>query len=401
MTLGLNQLNMAAMEAETHRQHCYICNKPKVVCICNQVVPIENQTKIVILQHKCERNHAIGTARIAKLGLCNVETVVVWPDEKNRLVCNHRLRGHAGLLLPGPGAVDLASLPDGQKPDELIVLDGTWSKAGKLLKHNPWLEEIPRYCLSPESPSRYRIRREPNREAISTVEAIYQSLEILEPDTPRLDSLMEVFDAMIDTQVEYARKFRNPRSKSRFKRQRNKEQRAISRDLIACFENVVVAHGETVPHPTHKRTLVRWAAVRLFDGEVFDALVIPESGAEITDSQLAPMEIPKGDLHRAIEPGSLSERWSQFLKNEDFLVTWNKPTMDVFNRIIGGERKGVWLKESLCNYTGNKSGHLKDVVKRLSLPTDPLPLQGRIARYLQDAVAVARYLRGLSSSEDR
>ena len=57
--------------------------------------------------------------------------------------------------------------------DGILVLDGTWSQAKTLWWRNPWLLKLPRLVLRPREPSMYgRLRREPRREWVSTLEAV-------------------------------------------------------------------------------------------------------------------------------------------------------------------------------------------------------------------------------------
>src|SRR5207245_1748202 len=54
----------------------------------------------------------------------------------------------------------------------VILLDGTWSQAKTLWWRNPWLLKLHRIVLNPVRPARLgRLRREPRREALSTIEA--------------------------------------------------------------------------------------------------------------------------------------------------------------------------------------------------------------------------------------
>ena len=56
--------------------------------------------------------------------------------------------------------------------DGAILLDGSWSEAKSLWWRNPWLIKLRRLVLDPQRPSHYnRVRREPRREALSTIEA--------------------------------------------------------------------------------------------------------------------------------------------------------------------------------------------------------------------------------------
>jgi len=96
------------------------------------------------------------------------------------------------LLYPSAGARELTALAPDEHPRALIVLDGTWSQAGKLYRANPWLGALPHYVLAPAAPTRYRIRLAPRPSYLSTIEAIVAALGVLELETPGLGDLIAV-----------------------------------------------------------------------------------------------------------------------------------------------------------------------------------------------------------------
>ena len=81
-----------------------------------------------------------------------------------------RLEKERVLLLDRHDQPRLSSAP---KLEGLIVLDGTWSQAKTLWWRNPWLLKLERIALQPREPSMYgKLRKEPRREWVSTLEAI-------------------------------------------------------------------------------------------------------------------------------------------------------------------------------------------------------------------------------------
>ena len=63
----------------------------------------------------------------------------------------------------------------------VVVLDGSWSQAKTLWWRNPWVLKCRRLVLNPKRPSLYgRLRREPRREGLSTLEAAALALARLE-----------------------------------------------------------------------------------------------------------------------------------------------------------------------------------------------------------------------------
>jgi DTW domain-containing protein len=184
--------------------------RPQRSCICDLVRPVDNRTRVMIVQHGAERRHPFGTARLARVGLRNAEVFVAHRDDAGRNCCPPRALPGAALLYPAPGAVRLDLLPE--PPRTLVVLDGTWSTAAKLRRDNAWLQALPTVALAPAAPGRYRIRRAPRPDVqLSTIEAIVAALGAIEPETPGLAGLLAAFDGMIDRQILLAHERRGSR----------------------------------------------------------------------------------------------------------------------------------------------------------------------------------------------
>lgn len=191
------------------RPTCYRCWRPTVACICADVVAVANRTPVVIVQHPRERRHPFGTVRIARLGLRRVDVHVANSVLAERVVqpgrreteCPPCAPPGAALLFPSADATPI----EAARPSALVVVDGTWPTARRLVRDNAWLQALPRVRLAPARPGRYRIRRAPRPAfQLSTIEAVVEALRILEPDTPGLDDLLAAFDRMIDRQIELA-----------------------------------------------------------------------------------------------------------------------------------------------------------------------------------------------------
>lgn len=177
---------------------CLRCRRAASVCYCPHLTPIVSRTRVVFLQHPKERRVAIGTARLAHLALPNSELHVGFAFGDHPVAA--KLAAGAALLFPGPGALDPAALPAGP-PRTLVVIDGTWSQARKLLGANPALAVLPRIGLVPAQPSRYRIRREPAAHCLSTVEAVVETLGRLECDGTRFLPVLRAFEYLVATQI--------------------------------------------------------------------------------------------------------------------------------------------------------------------------------------------------------
>ena len=184
------------------RIQCERCLRPQSHCLCPSIPSLDSRTRVVLLQHPDEVRHALNTARLAALGLRNAELRVgeVFEDLPALLATpGYRV----GLLFPGEGAQALTAYSGTQdeRPWLLIVPDGTWRKARKLLYLNPLLEGLPQVTLAQVQPSRYRLRKAPEEGALSTVEAVTQALNVLE-GAGRFDGLLRPFEVLIVGQIE-------------------------------------------------------------------------------------------------------------------------------------------------------------------------------------------------------
>ena len=162
-----------------HRELCLRCRRPRRACYCPHLRPVESATRTCFLQHPRERKTAIGTARMAHLSLPNSELHQGVSFEDHPRVRALAAAEGTALLFPGAESVDPAALR-GPRPRAVIVVDGTWSQARKVVKQNPFLQALPRLAFTPERPSNYRIRAEPSAECVSTIEAVVHLLGALE-----------------------------------------------------------------------------------------------------------------------------------------------------------------------------------------------------------------------------
>ncbi|MBN0978265.1 MULTISPECIES: DTW domain-containing protein [Pseudomonas] len=181
------------------RPQCPRCLRPTTHCLCALIPNLDSRTRVLLLQHPSEVNHALNTARLAALGLVNAQLVVgeVFEDLQNLL---NPPGYQARLLFPAEDAQPLQAYSPSDEPLLLVVPDGTWRKARKLLHLNPLLAALPRVTLAAGAVSRYRLRKAPGPGALSTVEAIVQALQVLEAPQS-FEPLLRPFEALIEGQI--------------------------------------------------------------------------------------------------------------------------------------------------------------------------------------------------------
>jgi DTW domain-containing protein YfiP len=220
------------------RERCYRCRKPALTCYCPLIKMVQAPMDVLILMHPLEARHPVGTGRMAHQCLPG-----------SRLMLGTHFDGDARLravladptlyplvLFPGPKAHDLSALtptqrqaivPAGRRP-LLIVIDGTWHCARKLLHRSPDLQSLPRVCFTPSRPSGFLVRKQPKALCFSTIEAIHEVLSLFDanPPGPRpYDALLESFEAMVKRQLSF--KVKGP-SRHFFNYQARKQREAAA-----------------------------------------------------------------------------------------------------------------------------------------------------------------------------
>ncbi len=366
------------------RQICQRCLRPTARCLCRHlegIPPVPNRTGVIILQHPRERLHPLGTAPLVRLGLSNVRLEVA-----HKLQLELQVPAGTGLLYPSTGAIPLEGLSPDQAPGALLLLDGTWHHARKLLSCNPWLDRLPRYRLTPREPGQYRIRGEPDRDSLSTVEAVVHALRLLEPETgPDLDRLMEAFVAMIDAQVEIIEE----RCTGSRKRQRYPEPNPLHGRLRGQYGRLLLIYIEAAG-----ADIIQLTAARPATGETLELLTRPE-GAPPATWHLHSMGLGSGDLAEGESWDVVRERWLSFLGSRPLVAAWNPRTIKLARQIDPGlpAAETLLLKAAYYNLVRGGGGPLEEIVSKEGLTTEPFPARGRAAQRMADALAILEWLR--------
>jgi len=198
---------------------CPRCLKPLPLCICDSITPIENRVQLLILQHPQEQDRALGTARLTALHFKNavVRIGLSWPSLSKALGRPvHDPSRWAVLYLGSAKVADLETdrdivainrkgeIEDNQRAilndiEGIVLLDGTWSQAKALWWRNAWMLKCQRVILGPAHPSRYgKLRREPRRDGLSTIEAAAMLLASLEKRPDIAETLNGSFERMLE-----------------------------------------------------------------------------------------------------------------------------------------------------------------------------------------------------------
>ncbi len=195
---------------------CPVCGKTLQLCVCSDAEPFDNKHFVLILQHPQEQDKDLGTAKIICQRLKNSQleialsrpslaAILKRPADPKKwgvlyLGAQNETPTASGLyalsrkgnLLPNTAEI-LDSL------EGIILLDGSWSQAKALWWRNPWLLKTQRLLLVPEKRSLYgKLRKEPRKESVSTLEATAQCLNYLGEDSAIADGLLESFAELLE-----------------------------------------------------------------------------------------------------------------------------------------------------------------------------------------------------------
>jgi DTW domain-containing protein YfiP len=188
------------------------------LCICDSITPIDNKIELLILQHPQEQDRALGTARVAALHFkeATVKIGLSWPSLAKALGKPVADPARWAILYLGSAKVtdyetdrDILAIDRKGQAEEnqrallkdiqgIVLLDGTWSQAKALWWRNAWMLKCQRVILGPAKPSLYgKLRREPRKDGLSTIEAAGMLLASLERKPEIETTLNEAFERML------------------------------------------------------------------------------------------------------------------------------------------------------------------------------------------------------------
>ncbi|MCU7976823.1 MULTISPECIES: tRNA-uridine aminocarboxypropyltransferase [unclassified Shewanella] len=183
------------------RHYCSICRYPQNACLCASVQPISPMTQLVVLQHPSEVEHKKNSVRVLSLAVPKTQVYVGESESDFKGLREYLAACNMPIYLVYPSALSVSVEQQRINPDcILLLLDGTWRKAFKMLQLNPWLTQYPAVHLAEGYESRYRIRKSSRSDSLSTLEACAYMLSALDP-TLDVQPLMMAFDAMVELRI--------------------------------------------------------------------------------------------------------------------------------------------------------------------------------------------------------
>jgi DTW domain-containing protein YfiP len=159
-------------------------------CYCSRVPTVQVRTRLVIIRHHKERFRTSNTGRLVQQAI------------PGTVLLDYGAPGEqfdpAWLPLDGAGLLFPEGSPAAAPPKTLIILDGSWPQARRMVRRVPALGALPRLSLAPAHRAPRRARRQPQPEGMATIEAVARALDQLEgPGTGA--PLDAIFADMVDT----------------------------------------------------------------------------------------------------------------------------------------------------------------------------------------------------------
>jgi DTW domain-containing protein YfiP len=153
---------------------CPGCRAALSLCICSELVPTATRTQLVVVAHRNEVHKSTNTARLAVQMVLGAELHVRGEQDVPPPVLAPTRR----RLVLFPSAEARVLTPT-DEPCVLLVPDGSWPQARKVMRREPLAEGAEPVRLE-APPTRYTLRRGVRDGGLCTMEAIARALGILE-----------------------------------------------------------------------------------------------------------------------------------------------------------------------------------------------------------------------------
>lgn len=212
------------LEEPKYRTLCSVCIQPDFSCYCAHIQTFDPKINFVVLIHPIEMKRRIATGRMSHLCLQGSHLIQGQNYTHNPIV-NELIADkehHSVILYPGLISKNVSDLPEEEKQAlfpkhkklRIFVIDGTWTTARKMIRLSENLNNLPRICFSPKTPSNFRVRRQPHPGCYSTIEAIHHTIELLgksqnfDVSERAHDKLLTVFNHMVERQLQLTKESR-------------------------------------------------------------------------------------------------------------------------------------------------------------------------------------------------
>jgi len=195
------------------REKCYKCYRPKKSCMCEYIQTIETNTQFVIIMHPKEfKKTKNNTGRFTHQSLPHSEIHIGIDfnhnDEINKIINDQR--NSCYVLYPGENSIKLnhQTIQKENKKNVIFIIDSTWPCSNKILAVSKNISALPKVSFVHDKSSAYKIKTQPNKYCLSTMESTLCILELLNKhkieniQQNALDSFLLPFEKMVKYQID-------------------------------------------------------------------------------------------------------------------------------------------------------------------------------------------------------
>lgn len=206
------------------RKKCYACYRPQKSCMCSYIQKIETTTRFIIIMHPKEfKKTKNNTGRFTHLSLGNSQIYIgidfTEHQEINSLINDPN--NNCFVLYPDKNSIKLnhQSIQKEKKRNVIFIIDSTWACSNKILRMSKNLQTLPKVSFEHTKDSAYKIKTQPNKYCLSTIESTLCILELLNHHNienisqHHLDHFLRPFEKMVEYQIDCVLKSdtKNPR----------------------------------------------------------------------------------------------------------------------------------------------------------------------------------------------
>jgi DTW domain-containing protein YfiP len=199
-----------------NREICYKCYRPQTSCMCKYITKIKTNTKFIILMHPKEfRKTKNGTGHFTNLSLVNSEIFIgidfTNNDKINSLIDDEK--NNCFILYPDKDSINLNNMDINKydKTNIIFIIDSTWACATQILNSSINLHNIPKISFTHTKISKFKIKTQPNKFCLSTMESTLSVLELLVKHNieniskNKLELFLKPFEKMVEYQLSQAK----------------------------------------------------------------------------------------------------------------------------------------------------------------------------------------------------
>jgi DTW domain-containing protein YfiP len=206
------------------REKCYDCYRPKISCMCQYIQKVETNTKFIIIMHPKEfKKTKNNTGRFTHQSLANSKIYIGIDfnhnDEINSIINNEN--NSCYVLYPDQNSIKLnhQTIQKENKKNVIFIIDSTWPCSNKILAVSQNISVLPKVSFEHNKVSAYKIKTQPNKYCLSTIESTLCVLELLNThkieniSQNTLDNFLLPFEKMVEYQINCVLDFdsKNPR----------------------------------------------------------------------------------------------------------------------------------------------------------------------------------------------